>query len=77
MRADTGDMIVYPASNSQHVEPVTRGRRLVAVSWVQNMVRDDGASSWTRRSRRCADGPGRGGPAIVQLTGVYHNLLRR
>jgi PKHD-type hydroxylase len=35
-----GCMVVYPASTLHRVAPVTRGERLVAVTWVQSLVRD-------------------------------------
>jgi len=35
-----GDAVIYPASNLHRVIPVTRGERLVAVTWVQSYVRD-------------------------------------
>ena len=37
-----GDAIMYPASSLHRVAPVTRGERLVAVTWVQSLVRDPG-----------------------------------
>lgn len=37
-----GSMIVYPSSTLHRVETVTAGQRLVAVSWVQSLVRDPG-----------------------------------
>jgi PKHD-type hydroxylase len=35
-----GDGVVYPASTIHSVNPVTRGERLAAVTWVQSHVRD-------------------------------------
>jgi PKHD-type hydroxylase len=35
-----GSMIVYPSTTLHRVEPVTAGRRMAAVTWVQSLVRD-------------------------------------
>jgi PKHD-type hydroxylase len=37
-----GAMILYPSSTLHRVEPVTKGVRLAAVTWVQSLVRDMG-----------------------------------
>ncbi len=39
-KPDAGDAIIYPSSSLHHVAEVTRGERLVAVTWTQSMVRD-------------------------------------
>ncbi|NOX09255.1 MAG: Fe2+-dependent dioxygenase [Gammaproteobacteria bacterium] len=35
-----GDAVIYPSSSLHQVTEVTRGERLVAVTWVQSMIRD-------------------------------------
>jgi len=38
-RLNAGDMILYPAGTIHEVTPVTRGRRLACVGWIQSHVR--------------------------------------
>lgn len=81
VKLPAGHLVLYPSSSMHRVEPVTRGMRTASFFWIESMVRDDGA----RRALFELDGAiqslgarvGQGDPAIVQLTGVYHNLLRR
>ena len=79
VKLPAGDLIVYPSSSVHQVTPVTRGERVCSFMWTQSMVRDD----WKRsllfeldqniQQLRAAHGDT---PALVGLTGHYHNLLR-
>lgn len=80
VKLPAGHMIVYPASSLHHVTPVTQGTRLASFFWIQSMVRDDGQRTLLfdldmSIQRLGQDAPDH--PSVVQLTGVYHNLLRR
>ena len=81
VKLPAGDMILYPSTSLHRVEPVTRGERLASFFWIESMVRDDGQRSllldMDLAIRRLAESAGDGDPAIVSLTGCYHNLLRR
>jgi PKHD-type hydroxylase len=79
VKPPAGDMVLYPGGSLHHVGPVTRGVRLAAVFWVQSMVRDDGHRTMLYdldTSIRHLGAVVPEHPALVQLTGVYHNLLR-
>lgn len=75
-----GDSILYPAGSLHQVTPVTQGQRLASFFWVQSMVRDPQQRSLlfdmdtAIQALRQSDADEH---AIVQLTGVYHNLLRQ
>jgi PKHD-type hydroxylase len=80
VKLPAGHMVLYPASSLHHVTPVTRGTRLASFFWIQSMVRDDGQRALlfdldSAIQRVNHDTPNH--PASVQLTGVYHNLLRQ
>jgi len=40
IRLPAGDAVIYPSSSLHHVAEVTRGERLVALTWIQSYVRD-------------------------------------
>jgi len=81
IKLPAGHMVVYPASSVHRVAPVTRGVRVAAFFWIQSMIRDDGARrilfDLDQSVQAVAADKGQGDPAVVRLTGVYHNLLRR
>jgi PKHD-type hydroxylase len=81
VKLPAGHMVLYPASSLHHVAPVTRGTRIASFFWIQSMVRDDGARrilfDLDSAVQSVAGDRGQGDAAVVQLTGVYHNLLRR
>lgn len=76
-----GDMILYPATTLHHVAPVTRGERVACFFWIQSMVRDadkrDILFDLDQSIQALAGAQGQDDPAIIRLTGVYHNLLRQ
>jgi PKHD-type hydroxylase len=81
VKLPAGHMLLYPASSLHRVEPVTRGTRTASFFWIQSMIRDDGARrilfDLDTAVQSVAAKQGQGDAAVVQLTGVYHNLLRR
>jgi PKHD-type hydroxylase len=75
-----GHMILYPSTSLHHVRPVTSGARIASFFWIQSLIRDDGRRTLlfdmdTAIQRLAADVPDHA--STVQLTGVYHNLLRQ
>ncbi len=63
---------------------MTRGSRLCSFFWIQSMVRDDGRRALLFDLDQAIQRLGRDLPndktvqqSSVQLTGVYHNLLRQ
>ena len=81
VKLPAGSAILYAASSVHRVEPVTRGTRLASFFWLQSMVR--GAEErgilfdLDRAVQRVGGELGQGHRAAVELTGVYHNLLRQ
>ena len=80
VKLPAGDMVLYPSTSLHHVRPVQRGARIASFFWIQSMVRDDGQRTLlydldTAIQKIGSDAPDH--PAVVQLTGVYHNLLRQ
>ena len=79
VKLPAGDMVLYPASSLHRVAPITRGTRVASFFWIQSMIRDDGQRTLLfdmdmaliKLAQAAPENP-----ALVSLTGVYHNLLR-
>ena len=80
VKLPAGHMVLYPSTSLHHVRPVTRGARVSSFFWVQSMVRDDAERTLLfdlDRSVRALAAERPDHPVAVQLTAVYHNLLRK
>jgi len=81
VKLPAGHMVLYPASSLHRVEPVTRGMRVASFFWIQSMVRDEGERrtlfELDQAVQRLAGTLGQDDRSVIELTGVYHNLLRR
>ncbi len=79
VKLPAGDLIMYPATSIHRVEPVTRGSRIASFFWVESMIRNDDQRrllfdmDLSIMTLRQAHGDT---PAVVRLTGCYHNLMR-
>lgn len=75
-----GDLVLYPSTSLHKVEAVTRGARFASFFWIQSLVREDAQRTLLYEMDQAIqqlnqDVPDH--PSLVQLTGTYHNLLRR
>ena len=81
VKLPAGQLLLYPASSLHRVEPVTSGARVASFFWIQSMVRDTGARDLLfdldQGIQSAAASLGHDDRTVIQLTGVYHNLLRR
>jgi PKHD-type hydroxylase len=80
VKLPAGHMVLYPSTSLHNVQPVTSGARIASFFWIQSMIRDDGQRTLlfdldTAIQRLTLDLPDH--PSAVQLTAVYHNLLRQ
>ncbi len=79
VKLPAGDMVLYPATSLHRVAPITRGVRVASFFWIQSMIRDDGQRTLLfdldmAIIKMTQAAPQE--PALVSLTGIYHNLLR-
>ncbi len=80
IKLEAGDMVLYPSTSLHRVTPVANGRRLASFFWLQSLVASDEKRAllfdmdMAIQSLRTQV---QDSPEVVQLTGVYHNLLRQ
>jgi len=78
-KPEAGSLVLYPSSSLHRVEPVHSGTRLVAVSWVQSLVRDPAQRELlftldsARRALFAREGKS---PEFDQISLCVANLLR-
>ncbi len=81
VKLPAGHAVLYPSSSLHHVTPVTRGVRVASFFWLQSMIRDDGDRrilfDLDQAVQRLTGELGGSDRSVIELTGVYHNLLRR
>ena len=71
-------LVCYPTGQLHRVTPVTRGERLVVVSWIQSHVRDGGAREVLRDLALALEKLPQDATAARDLVNKAHtNLLRR
>jgi len=79
VKLPAGDAVLYPSSSLHRVAAVTRGERLVAVTWLQSLVRDPARRELLHelnsvRERMLATAPETEDAKLINKT--YVNLVR-
>lgn len=81
VKLEAGDMVLYPSSSLHRVTPVTRGARVASFFWIESVVADESERTLLfdldQSVQHIAPAFAPDDQRLVQLTGVYHNLLRR
>ena len=80
VKLPAGDAFLYPSTTLHRVEPVTAGERLVAATWVQSRIRDEGARAilfdLDRARRAIFEAHGKT-EAFDLVSAAHANLMRR
>ena len=74
-----GDAVMYPASSLHRVSEVTQGERLVAVTWLQSLVRDPARRELLYQlnlAREALREKSPGSAEAAQVNTAYVNLIR-
>jgi len=79
VKLDAGDAVMYPSGSTHRVAEVTRGERIVAVTWVQSMIRDPARRELLYRLSRARDillDKSKGAEETELVSNAYINLMR-
>ncbi len=79
VKLPAGDAVLYPGSSLHRVNPVTRGERIVAVTWAQSLVRDPAKRELLRGLNAAREKLLEGAPEAIetaQVSAAYLNLIR-
>ncbi|MGD2053449.1 MAG: Fe2+-dependent dioxygenase, partial [Gammaproteobacteria bacterium] len=74
-----GDAVMYPSGSTHRVTEVTRGERIVAVTWLQSMVRDPSQRELLYRLSQARDillDKSKGEQETELVSNAYINLVR-
>lgn len=79
LKCAAGDAVIYPSSSLHHINEITRGERLVAVTWTQSMLRDPRQREllyqlYQARESLLESQPG--SETATQVDHAYVNLMR-
>ena len=80
VKGAAGDAFVYPSTTVHRVEPVRRGVRLVAITWIQSLVPDEEERTTITDLGETIVRLQRAGvpePELLRLRHLQHRLLRR
>ena len=79
VKLEAGDAVMYPSGSTHRVAEVTRGERIVAVTWVQSMVRDPSQRELLYRLSQARDillDKSSGQKETELVSNAYINLMR-
>jgi len=79
IKLNAGDVVLYPSSSTHRVAEVTKGERLVAVTWLQSTVRDPAKREILynlSQARESMIAKAAGALETEQLSNAYMNLVR-
>jgi PKHD-type hydroxylase len=79
VKLKAGDVVLYPSSSTHQVAKVTRGERLVAVTWLQSTIRDPAKREILYNLSQARESLIQKSPEskeLEQLSNGYVNLLR-